>query len=731
MKRSSIRIFAILIVFSLIAQQVWAPPARPAGKGGGTRGGSRGPGRGSSGIGRHPVEKRIPFQDILVKKVPIGYGVEKPTAEAEALQKLLYQKEELKLEDLLLLGQMTWDLKLSFEERSIIERELDKLKPRETEAEKLAREFHNTHFPAQEVVLSGSILAIPDSLREVLSSDVEHMREIRTQIYAFHRGVDRLRRSGWDAQRALAEASEAAAKTTNTAEATRSSGPPSRLPSGLRKWRKAPLPPLPPEIKKLLPLEAGAEWQRYAYRILSGQDSALSLAYMDFLYACALSGASEFLTLAKLEVTRKPASSNPETAMLRELTHALINDAHIRTAKSVLQHLPDLTRHINSPPVHRLAAALPTDTVQVAVARAGKEVVALEKIPEWQRSAKLRNSSEGFTATEKVIDLYLRDGESMHLVRVDRKSAQTFLLLGENANVAFRDHCQTQIRKYSRPGFRLANVLRVKGGYRVLMADRSIRLTNAEAAQLDRGERLPPEHALSRAIARDPGFVVYSHPLMAREGRYRSDADRLAFSIQRSYSEARVFKDDFSDSTESRARAVNDFVIDSASAIIVLKAADSLKVDDANIINDIVDELAKSGIAVKEISENSASISTTDGHSRLVIAISGHIDESLAAFVRRAGEAGHFRNNIVVFNSCASELTSQLAHEINTRYGAIATYRYEGKIPAVKVQEILLKLNDNIDQKPRMDDWKHFVLEEGLTGVWNICMLVQQEGNIG
>jgi hypothetical protein len=718
MKHRRIRMLALFSVVVFIAEQAWAPPARPA---------PPRPSRPSSGgTGRLRIpEAPRPFKDILREPASeMRRGETQKDPDADALRKLLHDKEKLTLEDIATLEAMKRDYRLSSEERSIIRRELDKLKPKETAAEASAREFHDGYLPGGEILLSSSTLAAPHGLRDLLALHVVEIGQTREQMHTFHRGLERLRRSGWDAESSLALASE----TARAAEARARRDANGRI--RIRPLsREKPPPPLPREIEILLPSDGGREWKRYAHRILTGQDAAVSLAYVDFLFAGALSGAGELATLAKLKTARKPAPAESEAAQLRELTRLLVHDARLRTAKSVLPHLPELARRLVDPSVHRFAAALPGDIVTLAAKRAGKEIVALEKMPEWRRAEKLRDAIEGFTSSATTIDLYLRSADSMNLVRVDRKSGQTFLLLGEPAKGAFREHCRAQIRKYSRPGFRLANVLRAEGGYRILMADRSVRVTNAEAGQLERGERLPPKHALSRAIARDPSFVVYSHPLMAREGRYRSDADRLAFAVQRSYREARVFKDDLSDLTESRARAVNDFVIANASDVVVLKAAESFKVDDGNIINDVAEELTRSGIQVEEL--KTEGVTATSERARLVIVISGHINADLAAFVRRAGEAGYFKNNIVAFNSCASELTSQLVHEINTRYGAVATYRYEGKIPAAKVQEILLELNDAIDRKPNLEDWKRFVLEKGLTGVWNICTLASREQYVG
>ncbi|HYI12347.1 MAG TPA: hypothetical protein VEK57_25055 [Thermoanaerobaculia bacterium] len=590
--------------------------------------------------------------------------------------------------------------------------------PEEISVEATARQFHETYLPRRELDLATSTLASPENLRTALADKTTEIGELRSQIRTFHRGIERLQRSGWNAEKALAHVAMTASspKTASTSSGQRRRRPTDVYPAG---W--TPPKPLPPEVMKLLPTEQSVSWQRYAHRVLEGQDTGTSLAYVDFLYAASLSGAGKFSQLAKLDVLRPSLTITPEAASLRKLTRALISDARVRTAKSVLQLWPQVAERISSSSAHRLAAALPADTVAVAVTRSAKEVAELDAMPEWERATKLKGPLEGFTSSTRTMDLYMRTADTLQLLRVDRQSGKAKLLVGTEAAKSFQAHCRAQIRKYSHPGFRLANVLRAKGGYRILMADRSVRLTMSEAARLALGQRLPPDHALSRILIEDPSFVVYSHPLMAREGRYRADADQIAFDVQRSYPEVRVFKDDLSDRTAGRAETVSQFLIGNPEDVVILKADDSFHVDDANILKDITDDLKSSGIQVEEITPHAAVAAV--GRSRLVIVLSGHIDAKLAEFVRQAGEAGYFRNNIVAFNSCASALTSQLVHEMNTRYGAVATWRYDGKIPAAKVQEILLKLHDEIDQKPTLDDWKRYVHEEGLSGVWNICLL--------
>src|SRR5207248_1419907 len=74
---------------------------------------------------------------------------------------------------------------------------------------------------------------------------------------------------------------------------------------------------------------------------------------------------------------------------------------------------------------------------------------------------------------------------------------------------------------------------------------------------------------------------------------------------------------------------------------------------------------------------------------KAVIVISGHSSGQLAGFVDRLGEAGVFRDNYVVFNSCEAPLTREMIERINGLYGAAGLFGYQGKINPRHVGEIV------------------------------------------
>jgi len=84
------------------------------------------------------------------------------------------------------------------------------------------------------------------------------------------------------------------------------------------------------------------------------------------------------------------------------------------------------------------------------------------------------------------------------------------------------------------------------------------------------------------------------------------------------------------------------------------------------------------------------------GSGKAVFVITGHSSDELANLVRQLGECGYFRGNFVIFNSCNTPLTHQLAVEINGRYGALGTYGFSDKIMATDVENYMLDLADKV-----------------------------------
>ena len=104
----------------------------------------------------------------------------------------------------------------------------------------------------------------------------------------------------------------------------------------------------------------------------------------------------------------------------------------------------------------------------------------------------------------------------------------------------------------------------------------------------------------------------------------------------------------------------------------------------------------------------------TGDSGKAVFVITGHSSVELANLVHQLGEGGFFKGNFVVFNSCNTPLTHQLAVEINGRYGACATYAFSDKIMASDVENYMLELAHSLSsdrQRPLLDLLNQAVLK--------------------
>jgi hypothetical protein len=324
------------------------------------------------------------------------------------------------------------------------------------------------------------------------------------------------------------------------------------------------------------------------------------------------------------------------------------------------------------------------------------------------------------------VDVYLagRNGLSANVLRYSRASSRVEIL---DAVSTFRSDTSQALSKYSTPQMRLASMMRLGDQiYEIQVADKKFTLTSGELQTLRNGDPLPPENQFSHELLSDDSpIVLYSNPLMHDRSSYLKEAEDVAFAIQHAYPSVRVFRDDFKPGvTPQRVREIGDFRVAGTSQLVAVIAENSFKVDDKRLIQNIEASLTAHGVSVKLWKPGQ---SWEGGSGRGVIVISGHIDEQLAAFVRELGRSGVFKENYVVFGSCYEELSSTLIREINHDFGAVGTFRFEGKISPYALQDVLTDLVDRIGRgqaKFGLPD----VLQKSLrwanvSGIWTVCQI--------
>jgi hypothetical protein len=221
-------------------------------------------------------------------------------------------------------------------------------------------------------------------------------------------------------------------------------------------------------------------------------------------------------------------------------------------------------------------------------------------------------------------------------------------------------------------------------------------------------------------------------PLEALAGGERRT---VAFALQKSYPEARIFEDPFRADTADKTRQLNGFVLRDAKDLIALlpdPADKSLRLSQAAAtIRNIEDDLRKANVDVRVFTQGSR---YDGGSGKAVFVITAHNDQSLKRYVEAVGEAGYLKENYVIFNSCESPVTSDLIDAINNRYKAAGTFSFEGKIAASSVQDYMVELAQELKSVPGQDFVRlliQMVLKHKLTGVFTISKVQDQPMFLG
>jgi len=348
--------------------------------------------------------------------------------------------------------------------------------------------------------------------------------------------------------------------------------------------------------------------------------------------------------------------------------------------------------------------------------------------PDWKRAQILDQlpNVEGFLQQADHTTIYLR-GQRQHAVRV-YQDGHVEVLSPESASTEYRDYCRHDIRKHSTDAMALFDVENTSdGGREVYIGGRALKITPAEYRELTRGRPLPKTHPLTLALESSAGTakVLYSNPMMQKQGAAMRGADEFAFAIQRSYPDIPIYRDPLSPRTNEIVKRLNDFTISGPKEVVAVVADESFRPrpKDYNLIQDLKGELVDLGIRVVTYKPG-VTLAAANANGKALIVITGHSDAELAAFVRTLGSQGVFKNSYVLFNSCETPLSRQLITEINTRYGASATFAHEGKVLVDDLDPFLegfAKRISTIGDKNFGRTLLQTLHEHRLNGVWTIC----------
>lgn len=332
----------------------------------------------------------------------------------------------------------------------------------------------------------------------------------------------------------------------------------------------------------------------------------------------------------------------------------------------------------------------------------------------------------GIALEDRETTIYLR-GKSTHAVDVTQ-FGRVRPLDPKVASSRFRIHCRRVVLKNSTGEMKLFTAIKWGDGYELELGDRRVTLTPAEFARLKKGLPLPDKHPLTQALLAqgDGASVLYSNPFLRKPGTLQRDVDSLVFALQKSYPKRRIYRDDFSPQTATRVASLNHFTTAGPQDVVAVVAEDTFGTEDGKVIQNAANKLADAGVTIETIPK-STNIQWKHAKGKALIVITGHADKALVEFVSALGRAGTFEGNYVVFNSCRTVLSRQLITEINTRYGAVATFAHDKIVDAAEIEDFTVDFAEQLKKgggKRRFHDLLSESLRKSkLNGIWTICYI--------
>jgi hypothetical protein len=128
--------------------------------------------------------------------------------------------------------------------------------------------------------------------------------------------------------------------------------------------------------------------------------------------------------------------------------------------------------------------------------------------------------------------------------------------------------------------------------------------------------------------------LLFATPFMRKQGEPLRNAEGLAFSLQKSYPEARVCMDPVSQQTGKNIDALSNLKVSASDIKVVITGASNPVPQGKTVIN-IAEELRNAHVEVRAFT----GVERYQGESgKAVFVVTGHSSEELATLIRQLGE---------------------------------------------------------------------------------------------
>jgi hypothetical protein len=255
---------------------------------------------------------------------------------------------------------------------------------------------------------------------------------------------------------------------------------------------------------------------------------------------------------------------------------------------------------------------------------------------------------------------------------------QLGLIPGKEARDRLLKHLREEIDKHSTEKVALFAVLKEQDGFRVIAPQSRVAMLKDRAdrplqefdtfmisdAAVTNISALDPDHPMMVLLRGLNGaaLTMYSAPHTIRPGKYQAAADDFAFKLAAAHRDLPIFRDYFTPQTIPRSEALQNRVFGQPSGYVVLTPSKDTKIKDWNIVNDVrpiidplnIPVLTYDGANASQLGER------LGGKDLNIILVTAHSAPELQAMIYDLGSAGAFKDNIVIFMSCSTEVTRHL-----------------------------------------------------------------------
>jgi|SRR5579862_3483563 len=259
---------------------------------------------------------------------------------------------------------------------------------------------------------------------------------------------------------------------------------------------------------------------------------------------------------------------------------------------------------------------------------------------------------------------------------------------GEDGRKELLKFLRQEIDSHSTSDVALFAVLKEGDGFRVIVpTDRvaalkdlpnnhledfdTFTITNADIKNL---RSLSPDHPMSFVLARLNGaaLAMYTAPFAIVPGQFQQASDDFAFRLAAAHRDLPILRDYFTEETVPRSREMLNRPFGEASRYVVLTATKDTQVRNWGLVANIrKSHIDRFNIPVVTYDgKNAAELGLRLGGKDLnIIVITAHSAPELQQMIYELGNAGAFKDNVVVFVSCRTEITRRLT-EVVGGYGA-------------------------------------------------------------